>query len=792
MKFENDKESNQYLRRRLRKLSLLQTLVVLGLTVANLKYRVEATSHSEERKNEEKILLVEEADNNIEPAQVAQKYSVPITSQSENKTRKRNLEPEEKSDDVIVVIAVDGTLAGISKKHGKVLWKHSRDLINEDKGQNRNDNMKPIHTPEKKSKNIVERLLRPLVSTTTTTKSSVSNDYRYAAVPSIDGNVFMTSCDETVSKSVKELVSRSPFFDDKGRFYVGSRHATAAALDGNTGEILRVISSAEPGKQPDTNDTFEGRKPVWIGRVDYSVAVQDARTGMTDVQFSVAEVISVDDMKGSIGTDAWKPMIEFQGRMEHFISEEKSETGNRFRLLSGQENPMAITSATIPTGASHLFATPSGNIAFRNPESGVLQWVADENFDSPIAFAIEASSGVPLGVSIIQDVPLPGSSLDYLSREMERQLEILDDSEPETSDTIVGAMASGQLYALPLGRGRTSASKTASLQHHKIASTSASTSNNPKYISSVPQIIGRPTLHVDGVNQHNSGGRNAVSAKKQCNPSAPNFLRCMVGQNGKDVASTTSGLLLPSADINSSEDDGDESADDSGLVLIDDQIQENGGFYHPEFGYISPQTFQQFQQRRSKYHKIFRILGSWLPPTIALIFVLSFELGRRQRLSKNSDKMIDGIGEVVWSDNTPTQSSQQSVIQVSEEILGYGGQGTIVYKGMLEGRDVAVKRMLKAYHASADREISLLIESDGHPNVVRYFLKEVRGDFVYLALELCNLSLHDLIGMLRPQQEQGNEKTNSSSDEIESSISSSTKFILQQIASGVKHLHSLR
>lgn len=32
---------------------------------------------------------------------------------------------------------------------------------------------------------------------------------------------------------------------------------------------------------------------------------------------------------------------------------------------------------------------------------------------------------------------------------------------------------------------------------------------------------------------------------------------------------------------------------------------------------------------------------------------------------------------------------------------------------------VAVKRMLKAFHEAAAREMRLLIESDGHPNVVR-------------------------------------------------------------------------
>ena len=92
--------------------------------------------------------------------------------------------------------------------------------------------------------------------------------------------------------------------------------------------------------------------------------------------------------------------------------------------------------------------------------------------------------------------------------------------------------------------------------------------------------------------------------------------------------------------------------------------------------------------------------------------------------------------------------------------------------------------MLKAYHASADREIRLLIESDGHPNVVRYFLKEVRGDFVYLALELCDLSLHDLIGVLREA---------SPTHAVSSSLRiSATKIVLLQISSGVRHLHSLR
>ncbi len=42
-----------------------------------------------------------------------------------------------------------------------------------------------------------------------------------------------------------------------------------------------------------------------------------------------------------------------------------------------------------------------------------------------------------------------------------------------------------------------------------------------------------------------------------------------------------------------------------------------------------------------------------------------------------------------------------------------------------------------------------MIRSDGHPNVVRYFLQEQRSDFLYLALQLCQMSLRDYVQALK-------------------------------------------
>lgn len=59
--------------------------------------------------------------------------------------------------------------------------------------------------------------------------------------------------------------------------------------------------------------------------------------------------------------------------------------------------------------------------------------------------------------------------------------------------------------------------------------------------------------------------------------------------------------------------------------------------------------------------------------------------------------------------------------------VGTGSGGTIVYSGTVEGRACAVKRLVKQPQLQpqqqADAEIALLIDSDQHPNVLRYYAK---------------------------------------------------------------------
>lgn len=751
----------------LRKALWVNTWVLLSLAISQQKIQI--------------CSAVTTPNEAIKDAELWSKEVEQYESEKPWQRREKHTDSTKQDEDVIVVVTVDGTLACLSRETGRLLWKKKGRDENDSQEESTEtrktgDPMRPQSSKEHISPEMgQDRLFSPLVSTTTTKDktTSSSQQWKTAAVPSVDGRVYLTAgrgegsdsprvTDLSTSTTVRELVGRAPFVDDRGRFYVGSRHATAAALDLETGEVLRVVPGNKH-KELQQQPTLEGRSIIWLGRVDYSVSLYDAQTGESDVDFSAAEIMSVNDMVagGDPENVAWR--------------NEGQKHAPRLMLPNGASGDPFVEL----TKPSLLIATPNGNVALRNPETGQIQWVAEEKFDSPVAFAVESSSGMSLGVDILPDATVPSASSDYLSRELERQMEAFENETPDKNvQTIVGALSSGQLFAMPLGRrssrSASQSSYSLSLPHPSSAASASAVKSGTQVTTSITGRHGPAHLH--DVSAHSHLG---VEKRKQaCNPTSSGFPGCLVWP-------------IPTGDgIESLLRENHKQFDHSSALTVkrDDALTIQ---YHPQLGYVAQEAHVQDLLNRKKSRTFFRVMASWLPPTMALIFVLSFELGRRQRMKKQQKEneplaMIDNASSKMISRNDAGSVVQsEGVIQVTEDVLGYGGHGTVVYKGTLEGRDVAVKRMLKAYHASADREISLLIESDGHPNVVRYFLKEVRGDFVYLALELCDLSLHDLIGTLHSHRGQIQESECNR-------VSPSTKLTLQQIASGVRHLHSLR
>jgi serine/threonine-protein kinase/endoribonuclease IRE1 len=103
-----------------------------------------------------------------------------------------------------------------------------------------------------------------------------------------------------------------------------------------------------------------------------------------------------------------------------------------------------------------------------------------------------------------------------------------------------------------------------------------------------------------------------------------------------------------------------------------------------------------------------------------------------------------------------------------------------VFQGSLQGRAVAVKRLLQDFVTLASREVSILQDSDDHPNVIRYYYQEAHANFLYIALELCPASLADIVEC--PDRDQWRDIA----------INFDPKKALKQITSGLRHLHALK
>ncbi|CAI9276362.1 unnamed protein product [Lactuca saligna] len=124
---------------------------------------------------------------------------------------------------------------------------------------------------------------------------------------------------------------------------------------------------------------------------------------------------------------------------------------------------------------------------------------------------------------------------------------------------------------------------------------------------------------------------------------------------------------------------------------------------------------------------------------------------KQGRIYANEDGNVDSERNPVLNFNhlieCDTEGRSIGKLFVSNKEIAKGSNGTVVLEGVYEGRKVAVKRLVRAHHDVAFKEIQNLIASDQHPNIVRWYGVEYDHDFVYLSLERCACSLYDLIQM---------------------------------------------
>lgn len=142
----------------------------------------------------------------------------------------------------------------------------------------------------------------------------------------------------------------------------------------------------------------------------------------------------------------------------------------------------------------------------------------------------------------------------------------------------------------------------------------------------------------------------------------------------------------------------------------------------------------------------------------------------------SGERRSNGSGITSYIDTSTGELMVGKITLFPSQVLGKGCEGTFVFKGKFEGRDVAVKRILPECFSLADREVDLLKESDQHVNVIRYFCTETDGQFRYIALELCLATLSDWV---EGRWDSGG-------------LDISGVEVLKDATEGLRYLHSLR
>ncbi|GJN07487.1 hypothetical protein PR202_ga25323 [Eleusine coracana subsp. coracana] len=137
-------------------------------------------------------------------------------------------------------------------------------------------------------------------------------------------------------------------------------------------------------------------------------------------------------------------------------------------------------------------------------------------------------------------------------------------------------------------------------------------------------------------------------------------------------------------------------------------------------------------------------------------------------------------------------------LYVSSKEIGRGSNGTVVFEGSYDGRQVAVKRLLRSHNDIAIKETENLIISDRDPNIVRLYGCEHDNDFVYIALERCKCSLADLIQKHSDSEVIVLNSKISNAEGIDVELwtqdglpSSQLLKLMRDVVAGLAHLHSV-
>ncbi|CAG9832376.1 unnamed protein product [Diabrotica balteata] len=419
----------------------------------------------------------------------------------------------------------------------------------------------------------------------------------------------------------------------------------------------------------------------------------------------------------------------------------------------------------------HFTSTSTGQVVTLNRRLGNLLW--DKDLGSPVIGVYLLDSE---GLLSLPFTSLANQTLSYLQTELVTNGGLLERANHmKLYPTIyIGEHVHG-LFALP------------SLVDKNYVT--IGNSNGPLLLGGphAPDHVVHPDYPIPGYNYHLPNG--AESNGQVLFQSLPSFMQSVVGHynvpsfsNQKFLTNNKEIIILKDATGEISDQNNDKDGERThrpqiDFITIEEKKDEESGSVWGWFDTQHKALKLWINQQENKGLKISLIIMAGC--VIAMFWYLQIQVREFQSQSRNNSQSSQQNFKHISTSTTLAEELPNGLVKVGkitfhpDQVLGKGCDGTFVYRGEFDSRRVAVKRLLPECFTFADREVSLLRESDAHPNVIRYYCMEQDRMFRYIALELCQATVTEYI--------QGNCDI----------CPIAPLEILRQATSGLCHLHSL-
>ncbi|GAA95853.1 uncharacterized protein L969DRAFT_50761 [Mixia osmundae IAM 14324] len=680
--------------------------------------------------------------------------------------------------DLALITTVDGSVHAVLRATGQWIWTlHDSKDVKQD-----NSTLRDINTPLVRVEDVAPRLIKPRPSNVkavgeplrTTQQESASNDEVYIIEPHADGDLYIflrsTGKMQKLPLSMHQLVEMSPFTfpGDDSKMFVGKKETKLVGVDIKTGNLVGVFGP-EAGwcEWHDRDRPATGEDPIdarpqdllYMGKTDYTVSIFSKHQGLQQqLSYSAYGPSTFGDSIQSIWTrtpdDRYlQPMHD--GSLVCFKA---GDHGLQWTVQFDSPAVSVFDIATPRTASEHeeagqplLFAQPQPRPAFGLPSS----FMALRNLPETTFVGNHGTTYYAMSRDTFPLVAFAPSA--HVTRRPEKEIrtfaDLIGSHRVESSDfaSPLNQIEEGEhrLGIDPPQPPSTTAAWDSATSILRLAERAPALGLSTTSLATI--AITLVAVMCAGI---------YILSRHQYRP--PPIEEPV--QNGTALPRQTA----------SPQRDQPENDHAAAATVQDDQL-ESDNEVEARYDDAKPRPGRRRKRGRRPLQKAAALATAAQVPAISI----TGEDGAAVELAKTREEHVQPLPSPVAAVPLSTaQTGQIGSLIVSESILGYGSHGTVVLRGEFQGRAVAVKRLLKDFVTIATHEVSLLQESDDHTNVIRYFCKEQKDNFLYIALELCPASLADLIE--QPSLHPG----------LVSSFDD--KKALRQITSGLVHLHSLK